>query len=77
MPDLLKFPQVHNFLLCPASPNGLGEPQCNSSSWHVCWPKDREVEWYVECCECGAQYKQGLVTGIETPNPQGKISVDA
>ncbi len=54
MCEVIDFPKVHNFLLCP---------KCNNSHWLIIWPKDKEIEWYIECCECGQQYKQGLVTG--------------
>lgn len=61
---VLDFPAVHEFLLCP---------KCDNSSWHMCWPKDKCLEWYVECCGCGQQYMQGLVTGEMTEAPQDKI----
>ena len=56
--SVTNFPVIHNFLLCP---------KCDSSAWHISWPKDRELEWYVQCLECNQQYKQGLITGLATP----------
>lgn len=55
---VLNFPTVHNFLICP---------KCDKSSWLIIWPKDKELEWYIECWGCGQQYMQGLVTGLPAP----------
>jgi len=57
MTRVLNFPEVHNFLLCP---------KCDNSSWFICWPKDKDLEWYIECYTCGQQYDQGLITGLPT-----------
>jgi len=56
--SVVAFPKIHNFLICP---------KCDSSVWHISWPKDKELEWYVQCCECDQQYAQGLITGLATP----------
>ena len=58
MGEVAIFPTIHNFLICP---------KCDSSQWFVSWPRDMEIAWYVECGQCGQQYKQGLITGRETP----------
>lgn len=58
MSEIANFPTIHDFLLCP---------KCDSSQWFVNWPRGQELAWYLECGQCGQQYKQGLVTGLETP----------
>jgi len=59
--SVVVFPKIHNYLLCP---------KCECSSWHISWPKNRELEWYVECMECSQQYTQGLITGLKTPDEE-------
>jgi len=58
MGEVAQFPTIHHYCICP---------KCDWDYWKILWPKDQVEAWYIECANCGQQYKQGFITGKPTP----------
>lgn len=54
MGEIAYFPKVHNYCVCC---------ECDGYFWQILWPQDETEAWYIECSDCGQQYKKELITG--------------
>lgn len=57
MGEVALFPEIRHFLACH---------DCGEAEWSIYWPKDEQKNWYIECVECGSQFKKSILPHKET-----------